>query len=194
MLDNNYIIKLTKLYDGLKNQWYYVLRSEVLLAEWLFKNTTMSPVIDISEGYRPDWDMVCEDGTTIEVKFSGGHRPFIELKKDGGIKSGLSLTTADKYLMITHNYTVGKIRLCETSDIKEFYEKNKHRINIHCFNEGTSQSSYGFFLDVYNNIPTHEWIGDIPAVIMGSNAVSYDLTPSHVIKVSRNFEKPKESA
>lgn len=132
------------------------------IAERRIVNMTFaSPIASVSQGNSPEWDVKLEDGTTIEVKFTDSTKPFIETHYGDGRPSGLSLSTADFYLIVQTGFwgdkKIGKVKVIPTDtlrDIADICEKRYYPASH------DSPGSRGFILnrELGNN---DGWVGNL---------------------------------
>lgn len=123
--------------------------------------TFTSPIVAVSQGNSPEWDVKLEDGTTIEVKFTDNTKPFIETHYADGRPSGLSLSTADYYLIVQAGFwgdkKLGKVKVIPTDVLRNIASVCEQKEYPASHN---SPGSKGFILnrELGNN---DGWIGNL---------------------------------
>ncbi len=145
------IVQTNKLNEWTQEGFDLNEQAERRICEMVFR----SPIKEVSTGNSPEWDVLLEDGTTIEVKFTDKKDIFIETHYKSGQPSGLNLSTADYYLIVHTGYWNGKI-----GKVKVIPTQTLRNIEPLCERKSYPSGGSGFLLkqELGNN---DGWIGNL---------------------------------
>jgi len=88
---------------------------------------------DVTVGYNPEYDFTINN-TLVELKFSRNNFQVskVEVARDNGKPSGLSLTKSDVYAFFSQDsQTTAKLRLIRTADLYAYY-LTRSTLTHHC--------------------------------------------------------------
>lgn len=136
-------------------------------------------------GYDPRYDFMLND-KRIELKITSKTTPHIEFARGDGRVSGLLLSEADYYIILSPGGSkckyVGKLRMYKTSDLKKLMVESLYSQNIITYpKSNNSPGSMCYELNPKCGIFDY-WLGDCDLIQDNRKVIGYELssfTPSY---------------
>jgi hypothetical protein len=162
-----------------KDFYKYSEQIETEIANLIGKATNTLPT-NITEGFNPKYDFKLNN-KKIELKITSQSQPSIEFARGNGKVSGLLLSEADYYIILSPGGSkgkfVGKFRMYSTDDLKAQMIVHLLNNSIHTYPiTPNSPGSMCYKLSPKTADIDDYWLGDCDLIIENGSVVGFDLS------------------
>ncbi len=141
------------------------------------------------QGYNPGYDGWIGE-KTFEVKFQSSAEMIIEYARYDGTPSGISLSTADYWLLVNRSSIkakpAGKVRCLPTATLRDYVDQSIIMNNVRVYEPSASgPGSRNVTLDPWK-LGDDGWMFDVPAILEFDKVIGYNL---NLHSINQNYKR-----